>query len=538
MKGERNLLFCRLQVVVFALFFACSVYAADVAQDAVPRFDIIRYRIDGNTILSKEKTDVLFAPYIGKQKDFGTVQEAMEKLEQAYRDRGFNTVQVILPEQELEKGEVRFKVIETRIGKVIIEDNKYFSNENIRRSLPGLREGKAPNLTDISASLRTANENPAKKVNLQLQNSNKEDEIDALLKVKDEKVWKVGVSADNTGDKQTGESRIGYLFQYANVADRDHLLTLQYITSPEKPNRVGIYSFGYRIPLYELGDSIDLIGAYSDVDSGTIAAGTLNLQVSGKGRIYGIHYNHNLRRIGDYEHKFVYAFDYRSFENKVGFGTAGLGNDVTAHPLSVTYNGTFQQTWGEAGFNLTGVQNIPVVIGGRDNELHFERVRAGSSDKYRIFRYGANVGYLFPADWQGRFNLTGQITDKPLIPGEQFGAGGASSVRGFHEREVSNDNGYSANLEVYTPDLCKPLSINNAQARLLAFYDRGDVSRRAPLLAGDKKRDLIYSTGIGLRMTGSKYFALNLDYGYVLKPGMTARTEGDTFWHVKATLTY
>ncbi|TAN41325.1 MAG: ShlB/FhaC/HecB family hemolysin secretion/activation protein [Nitrospirae bacterium] len=525
--------------VVFCLLSMSSIsaYAADNASDDVPRFDIVGYKVDGSTIFSEYEITILLAPFTGKKRDFGTVQEALDRLEKEYRDRGFNTVQVILPEQELEKGLVRFKVIEMRVGKIKIVGNKFFSAENIRKSLPELKEGIIPKIADISPSLRAANENPAKKVNLQLQNSDKEDEIDALLQVKDEKFWKVGLTVDNTGDKQTGLSRTGYMFQHANLFDRDHLLTLQYITSPEKPKRVNIYSAGYRIPLYRLGDSIDLIAAYSDVDSGTITSGVLNLNVSGKGRIYGIKYNHNLGRVGDYEHKFIYGFDYKSFENKVDFAGTGLGNDVTIHPVSVTYSGQTAQAWGETGFNLAAVQNIPVVLGGRDNEQHFERVRANSTDQYRVLRYGANLGYIFPADWQGRLNFNGQYTDKPLVPGEQFRAGGATSARGFREGDLTNDGGYYFNAEVYTSDLCKTIGIDNWQGRLLAFYDRGDILRRKPL-AGEKARDFIASTGLGMRLTGSKHFSLSLDYGYVLKPGATARTYGDTFWHVKTSLMY
>ena len=118
---------------------------------------------------------------------------------------------------------------------------------------------------------------------LQLLNSDKENEIDANITVMDERPWKIGISADNTGDKQTGRSRLGVLLQHANLFNRDQLLTLQYITSPEKLDKVSIYSLGYRVPLYSLGSSIDLIGAYSNVDSGTISAATNSMNVSGKG---------------------------------------------------------------------------------------------------------------------------------------------------------------------------------------------------------------------------------------------------------------
>jgi len=90
----------------------------------------------------------------------------------------------------------------------------------------------------------------------------------------------------------------------------DHLATLQYTTSPEHFDKVNIYTLGYRIPLYSLGDSIDLYGGYSDVDSGTVQSGVLSLNVSGKGAFAGVRYNQNLTVSVHNEHRVLYGFDY------------------------------------------------------------------------------------------------------------------------------------------------------------------------------------------------------------------------------------
>ena len=74
---------------------------------------------------------------------------------------------------------------------------------------------------------------------------------------------------DNTGNSQTGSYRLGLGFQHANIANRDHAVTLQVVTSPEKADQVSIYSIAYRLPVYSRGDSMDFFAAYSDVDAGT-----------------------------------------------------------------------------------------------------------------------------------------------------------------------------------------------------------------------------------------------------------------------------
>jgi hemolysin activation/secretion protein len=528
----------RLITVVSVLFLAFNSFASDDGRGVTPRFEIKNYRVEGNTVIAGDKLKSVLAPFTGKGKDFGTVQEAHETLENAYRSRGFFTVVVTLPEQEIETGVVRLKVTENRIGKINIEGNRFFDQKNIRGSLPELRQGETPNLNAVSRSLKLANENPAKKVNLQLLKSDKENEVDAKIEVKDEKPWKIGISADNTGDQQTGTMRLGILLQHANVFNRDHLLTLQYITSPEKIDKVNIYSVGYRIPLYSLGSSIDLIGAHSNVNSGAISAASYDMNVSGKGSILGLRYNQNLTRFGNYEHKLILGLDYRAYENNVDFQGIQLGNNVTVHPVSLTYAGTLTtENRINAGFYLTNVQNLPGIWDNRDTGSDFENARAGAPRGYNIFRYGANLSYVTGGDWKVHALVNGQYTNDPLVPGEQFGLGGANSVRGFREREIANDRGYSGSVEIYTPDLSKLFGVKAVQSRALVFYDTGYVSRQNPL-PGETASTEIASVGPGLRITDGKRFSVAADYGLVVNPPDQNTSKWSGRWHLSASVLF
>jgi hemolysin activation/secretion protein len=520
---------------IVCVFTAFTVFAAEEKTDAVPRFDVKGYTVEGNTLLSSADLERILWPFTGKARDFGTVQEALEALEQAYRDHGFPMVAVSLPEQELESGIVRMKVNENRLGKITIEGNRFFDQENILRSLPAMITGKTPSLNAVSRSLKIANENPARKINLQLLNSDKENTIDANITVKDESPWKMGFTADNTGDKQTGRSRVGALLQHANLFNRDHLLTLQYITSPEKLDKVSIYSIGYRVPLYSLGSSIDLIGAHSNVDLGAISFAGNNLSVSGKGTILGLRYNQNLTRIGNYEHRLILGLDYRAYENKVDLDGIPLGNNVTVHPVSLTYAGTMNlDNKVIAGFYLTDSQNLPGNWDGRDTSEDIE----GAPRSYNIFRYGLNLFYALGADWQARMVLNGQYTNDPLVPGEQYGIGGASTVRGFAERAFAKDLGYSGNVEIYTPDLNRLFGVTAFQSRLLVFYDRGYVAYRNSVPAGDTISTKIASVGPGLRITDGKRISLSVDCGFVVDPPDESTSKWSSVWHVSASLLF
>ena len=225
-------------------------------------FEVIRFQVDGSTLMKPEAVQRLLAPFTGKQKDFSDIQRALETLEVAFRDMGYGSVQIVLPEQNIASGVVRFDVVESRIGRVFVEGAERYDVTSVRRSIPALREGQIPNSMMIARNLALANENPARQAQVLMRNTEDDGVIDASIKVTEDKPWKASLSVDNTGTTSTGDYRVSAGLQHANLFNLDHLLTLQYITSPNHIPDVKVYGFGYKIPLYSLGSSLEFIGGY------------------------------------------------------------------------------------------------------------------------------------------------------------------------------------------------------------------------------------------------------------------------------------
>ena len=501
------------------------------ATAAGPRFDISGFDVEGNTLLPPAEIAAVLAPFKGTGRDFDDVQRAVAALQAAYAKRGFNLVRVALPEQELDHGAVRLRVIETRIGHVDVTGNRFFDSDNIRRSVPQLVEGEKPDIGRISASLAQANENPAKRTTLALA-TGAEGEVDARLSVADERPWRLTLTADNTGEVPTGRTLVGLIYQNANVWGRDHVGSLQYSTTAEKPERVSVYGVGYHIPLYSLGDAIDLYANYSDIDSGTVLAGNFELQLSGRGTIAGGRYNHAFARVGEFQSALAAGLEHKAFENGALLLGFELGNDITVHPLSVTYSGSWKGALSDAAFMLGAIHNVP---GGKNaSDADFNNARLGARPAYNLVRYGATYGHTLPAQWQTHLGLLGQYSRDKLIPGEQFGAGGVASVRGFENRDIAGDSGYSASAEIYTPDGCTRWV--GAFCRALGFFDAGHVTRNDPL-PGEPSHASIASIGLGLRASMGRNALLQLDYGYVLDGGFAAQ-RGDSKFNFRVSLTY
>ncbi len=515
----------KLLLGVLSVLFAGAALAED---SGTLRFEITGFVVEGNALLPPERIEQSVAPFKGKDKDFADVQRALESLQAAYKEQGYTAVQVLLPEQELEQGVIHIKVIEGYIAKVTVKANQHHDAENIRNSLPAIAEGQPPHSGRVAAALRAANENPSKRVTVLLKDGEKEKDIDVTLDVTDENPQKFFVSLDNSGTRQTGSYRLGVGYQNANLFNKDQVLTMQFITSPEKIDQVKIFGVGYRIPLYRYGDMLDLVAGYSDVDAGVVQD---LFNVSGSGKVLGAHYNQFLDRVGDsYDHKLIYGLDYRAFSNNVTMlGTATqLIPDITVHPLSLAYHGNWNLPGSQLGFSLGVAQNLPGGSLGRPAD--FQALRAPATANYRIYRYGMNWTHTWRSDWQARVALQGQETRDALVPGEQFGAGGADSVRGFNEREIANDHGYRSMLEAYTPDFGSDLGSADLRLRGLAFFDNANVRRNA-ILPGESAGQSISSVGVGLRMSHGGNLSVRADLAQVLD-GTDTRRSGSNILHV------
>jgi hemolysin activation/secretion protein len=511
-RSPRTWVYGLLSLLCLPLLASFGI-AAPRPGDPVGSFAITRFVVEGNTLLNAGAVNSALAGFSGEHRSFDDIEHAVEALRKLYRTRGFNLVKVTLPEQELNGGVVRLKVIETRVGRVTVAGNVHHSDANVRRSLPALQEGAVPDTGALSENLRIANENPSKQVTLQLQGSAQPAAVDAVVHVTDEKPWVAGVTFDNSGLDATGRNEVTAHYQNYDLWGLDHVFSLQYTTATEDPHEVNVYGAGYHIPFYGLSDSLDVYGSYSTVRAGSVVAGLVDLQVSGAGSVYGAHLNHDFARMGPYDSQLTLAFDYKAYRNEVDYSGAQLGGDVTVTPVSVSYVGRWALPSSSVNFYLTGVHNVPG--GGQGSEADFTAARADATRNYALLRYGAGYIRTLAYGWQLRFSVNGQWTQDALVPGEQFGVGGAASVRGLQERDLSDDKGVTANAELHTPNLCAWLFHGPARCDLLTFFDDGHLARN-DALPGEPTRLMVDSAGVGFRLNVGRQLTAQLDYGHVL----------------------
>jgi hemolysin activation/secretion protein len=532
-------------MIAAAAVLAAGPVTHAVAQDS--GFDIVRFQVEGNSLLPAERIQELVAPFIGKRRIYGDVQKALEALESDYRRLGYGTVQVYVPEQELTSGVVKLQVSEGVVGKVTITGNKYFNNENIRAGLPQLMEGKAPNMRQLSENVQLSNENPAKQVEVTLGTSEEEGKVDVRLEVKEEDPERFYATLDNTGTKATGKHRLGVSYQNANVGNSDQVLTLAYTTAIDPPGgmkilgnrvipsqdgtgvKVDIFSIGYRLPLYAIGDSIDFIYGSSSTDtpasSPTLGGG---LGINGKGEVFGFRYNHIFPRAGEYTSKLVLGVDYKYMNsrcsvagNPTPFGGAGC-TPYTLRPVSATYSGQWLKPGEAIDFNVGVAHNLfplgseyvfnPVApaAGGTDRYSAASGYR--TKDEFTAVRFGGSYATAVNGDWLVRVAASGQYAQNALPAGERLGVAGSNAVRGFLERAVAVDRGYFANFEIYSPDIASGLGLPG-NLKWLAFFDSAQGFTLNPSL---NEKVNIASAGVGFRYNFKKDVSVRFDVARVM----------------------
>lgn len=513
---------------------ALSLPSIAVAQTQT--FDISRFDIRGNTLLSPDQLEALVSPFKGPGRVYGDIQKALEALENAYRTQGFGTVNVHVPEQEITTGTIRLDVSEATIGTVVITGNQHFDTANIRASLPNLREGAAPNLRQISENVQLINENPAKQIEVTLGMSEQEGKVDAKVAVTEQDPQRVYLTLDNSGTAGTGRHRLGVAYQDANLFGGDEMLTLAYTTSPDiwmnQPDgiKVGIYSIAYRQPLYGLGDSIDFIYGSSNVN--TPSAQNTGFGISGKGEVMSLRWNHLFPRQGEYASRLVFGIDNKHINTTcdpiAGVDQKGVNPSCTPYtvrPVSVAYTGQWQGGNYQAGMNVGLAWNVPTgtryagtagsPAAGRNDRYSFVANRPVSDD-FSVLRFGGNYAYVLDG-WQLRAAVTGQHTSGGLPSAEQLGLAGSSAVRGFDERAVSTDSGHVVNLEAYTPNWAGSLDVPGTLLGVVFLdhaYGRNHGAQGMPF-----DRASIASAGVGLRYAPSKDVNLSVDMADVIDQG-------------------
>ncbi len=241
-----------------------AAVASTTNMPPAPGFEVRRYNVRGNTLLPAEQVERILASGTGDKVTLPQIQKALGDLQLAYRDRGWATVAVSLPQQQLTNATVQVQVVEGTLTEIQVTGNRHFSSNNVVRALPSLRTNTLLNSRVFQRELDLANQDRDRQI-YPVVGPGPEPGTSALtLRVKDRLPLHGRVDVHNQAGPALPEWRINSSIQYRNLWQREHQVGFFYGFSPESfknptPDldfllnrpQVAFYGGYYRLPLGE-----------------------------------------------------------------------------------------------------------------------------------------------------------------------------------------------------------------------------------------------------------------------------------------------
>lgn len=580
--------------------------AQSASTNAGPHFEVERYQVAGNTVLSPTAIGAALtnAPAaFGTNVTFAGIQSALTELQQAYRARGYVTVSVGLPQQKLTNATVKIQVTEGRLAEINVTGNRFYSSNNVARALPSLHTNTILNGLIFQAELNRANASQDRQIYPVVSPGTEPGTSDLTLKVKDRLPLHGKVELNNQNSPGTPELRVNSSAVYNNLWQWEHSLGLQYSFSPEvfktddkwnlydKP-LVATYSAFYRMPLggpsaiekdvesqpgtfgyneatrkFNLPPpsgqaELNFYASRAVIDTGlqnTLSTNLVNVpgvrqlreetfqQDLTVNEVLGFRLTQPLPSSAsaisalsgglDIKRYVTSSHSTNSF-NDIEITYDENGNPITHSasdaittssqrhleylPLSLAYN----LTWHTPRLTLSPGLGLSANLwhsGSRSNFAALAGSTNNPSGHWVTLTPSLSADFMVYTNWILSARMNGQWASEPLVSNEQFGGGGTSSVRGYHEGEVFGDTGWRASLEQQTPPVLVGMLAQRFPVTLRGsiYTDYAETYLLEP--QGRPGTTTLWGTGMGGVMSVGAFWDARLLFSVPLRNAGTVR---------------
>jgi hemolysin activation/secretion protein len=489
----------------------------------MPAFPIYEYAVDGNSVLSNLAIEHAVSKFLGENKTLLDVEGARAGLEKAYHDAGYLTVVVSIPEQTVDSGEVALHVVEADIDSLKVKGAGHALPSNIKSLVPELAEGNVPNFPKLQEQLAAVNRSADTKVTPILRAGKAPGTVEVQLDVDDRLPLHGSIDVSNRQTPNTTPNRLNASLRYDNLWQRGHSFGLTVQTAPQRASDSRVVSGTYVLPVGAPGESLTFYGVHSRSAFATLE-GAPGLGLLGNTDIFGTRFSLPLGTTGDYSHAFSIGLDHKNIRQTLLLaGSAGTDSPIDYTPLIANYTGYLLGQNRNTAFDLTATSGLRGLFG--NDDAKFEAKRSGASASFLAVRGGlAHTEGIYHWSLYGKLEL--QVSSGPLVPSEQFTAGGAESVRGYLEGERAGDSGMRTTFELRTPQFKPGGESSPWRLSGLAFYDAAQLTTQLatqPVAAPQPKTQRLRGSGFGLRMSAPHGFSVEVDAARALVDGDITR---------------
>lgn len=513
------------QNTVFAVLFWMNGAAFVFSQDTGPQVAdppagmyITEYRILGAKRLDKRSVEKAVYPFLGPERQPEDVDAARAALEKAYRDAGYSTVSVTIPQQRVRKGVVLLQVNETLVGRLRVHGSRYHDIDRLKQRAPSMAEGALLNFKAVNQDIAALNRQSGLRVTPVLRAGVIPGTVDIDLNVQDELPLKGSLEINNRHSANTTPWRFSGSLSYSNLWQAGHSLGASFQVAPERTDDGLVYTAFYQAPLDDVW-SLTLQGTKQDSFISTLGGAA----VVGRGRTLGLRLTSILPKHEGLVHSLSFGLDHKDTEQLVLI----IGDDakpdilpsyLSYNPLSFDYSATWLEPRHSSDLNLSVVLQIP-GLGTDTGQFNIRRFRA--VDSFFYLRGDVSHTHDLPGGFEAFVKLQGQASSGPLVSNEQLSGGGLSTVRGYLEPTALGDSGAFATFELRSPSLLRSGDEGRSEWRFHAFADAGTLVLDSTLPEQESEFNLA-SVGVGTRFRVLDHFSGSVDAGLpLIQQGLT-----------------
>lgn len=476
--------------------------------------------LEGNTIFTNEELLSVVSAYLNKQIGSDELQNIRIALSQYYIDHGYITSGVILPDQKVKDGVVKFRVIEGELSIIQLSGQDRLHHSYIYgRIVRGV--SKPLNVKDLQNQLFLLQQDQRiERINAQLQPGAVRGESVLYVAVQEAEQVLAYFTANNHRPPGVGAERGIFELVHLNLTGSADTLNFRY-GATEGADDVYV---SYDYPLNSRATK--LLFFYEKTDSEVIEEPFASLDVGSRSSTSGIGISFPVYSRPNEQLDLGLILEKRKSETFL----FGLPFSFEAGPQDGVSRITvlrFYQSWYKRYAKNVLALRSTLNMG---FDVDDATVNDGNIPDTKF------QSWLGQFQWLHRFNnnqqiltrVTTQFTDDPLLPLEQFAAGGANSVRGYRENQLVGDNGTFASFEYRFP-LLKPS--HDGYLQFVTFVDYGRISNKD---RNTPRPNEIYSVGAGIRWAHKAGVELEVFRGEALRDVNNPNNDlQDDGWHVQ-----
>jgi hemolysin activation/secretion protein len=472
--------------------------------------------LQGCTILKKDDIEKVIKPFIGEEMTQEQLQRLAGILTKLYANAGYLTSYCYIPPQKMEGGRVVFQCVETRIGRLIINNAEDYNQKLFMRFIKPLLD-KPLNVNELNERLKSLSLMPTFIASVEIKRTEKEEIVDLQIDLKEKPFNTAEIYGDNFGSRYSGEERIGAVYNIVNPTGYGDVLSLHARTSAD--TRLShFFSLSYKRLVNDQGGILTATGNISDYEVEEEMSPP-HLRNTGSNNGLTVNYKHPLYVSPQVVLTGNLQYDYKDVTSKTDITTSGGGGlfdkEDKTHVFSAGVDAEFVDRfggWNSLGFSLQrGVEGF--FDGMRKRDTIWTSPEKGDPLPIRgTIREEVVPDFtLLNVNWYRRKLLT--ILDRPveniLAVYGQFTWDRVPSAYTF----ADGDSGYHAGIETRIPIKGDSLKLTASFSH--EMYFNSPKSRELVTVSSD------HSESIGGGVMGY-LSSLKLDYYVAYIKGLNA----------------